>query len=471
MTTAILWLRNDLRLTDNASLRAASGHSRLLPLFILEEGDNAPRRGGASDWWLHQSLSQLAAELKDRNSRLYLRKGPAPEVLAELARETGATHVYWSRRYEPGPAAADRDAEKTLERAGITVETFAGQLLFEPGEIRRRDGGPLRVFTPFWKACLNAGLPDTTAAPPAQLPPAPKASGLKLADLDLLPRVPWHQGLEKTWTVGEHAALRRLSSFAEDAVGEYPQRRDRPDEEGTSRLAPHLHFGEIGPRQVLAGLMSHAHPEKAGKGMESYIRQLGWREFAHHLLAQYPQTESEPLNPRFSAFPWRSDYSDDLRRWQQGNTGIPLVDAGMRQLWQTGWMHNRVRMVVASFLTKNLLIPWQEGAAWFHDTLVDADMANNIMGWQWVAGSGADAAPYFRIFNPVLQGEKFDPEGIYVKRWVPELAEIPTRHIHKPWTAPPDIRRLTVASEYPEPMVDLKETRERALAAYRRLAG
>ena len=449
---------------------AAAGHGRVLPLFIVEPDGGRPE-GAASAWWRHHSLERLDASLRALGSRLLLRRGDPRGVLGNLARETGAARVYWNREFDRAGTAGDGEIENALRRAGVRAKNFNGRLLFEPGEILRADGGPFRVFTAFWKACAKAGLPEAVSAQPQKLPPAPGVPGLELGDLGLLPEIDWYQGLAHSWSPGEEAALLRLSDFADTGVAGYPDNRDRPDLEGTSRLSPHLHFGEISPGQILAGLSLRGPPGRPSAGAEAFTRQLGWREFAHHLIFHFPHTVSEPMNPRFSAFPWRSGYAGDLRRWQQGATGVPLVDAGMRELWHTGWMHNRVRMVAASFLTKNLLIPWQEGAAWFHDTLVDADLANNTLGWQWVAGCGADAAPYFRVFNPVLQGEKFDPEGVYVRHWIPELGAVPARFVHRPWDAAPAQRRAAEAAGYPPPMVDLRKSRERALEAYRAISG
>jgi len=466
MKTAILWVRNDLRLADNPALTRAAQFDRLVAVHIHDpagQGDWPP--GAASRWWLHHSLTAYAQDLNRLGARLLIREGPSAAELEILAAEVGATHILWNRRYEPAAITADTAIKSRLRAAGYEVESFNAALLFEPWEIERAGGGPYRVFTAFWKACLNQGPFRPPLPAPSALPPTPAVEGPAVTDLGLLPTNPWDEGLRLNWTPGEAGALARLADFTTGPVTGYAADRDRPDLIGTSRLSPHLRFGEIGPRQVAAKLTDYA-----AKGTEDYLRQIGWREFAHHLLFHFPDTTRTALNTRFAGFPWRTDYADDLRLWQRGLTGVPLVDAGMRELWHTGWMHNRVRMVVASFLTKNLLIPWQEGARWFWDTLVDADLANNSLGWQWVAGSGADAAPYFRIFNPVLQGERYDPDGHYVRRWVPELAQIPHRHLHQPWRAPQSIlATLPGDSPYGDPMVDLRKSRDRALAAYREL--
>ncbi|MCB1750236.1 MAG: deoxyribodipyrimidine photo-lyase [Gammaproteobacteria bacterium] len=474
MSTTILWLRRDLRLTDNPALEAARHCRRLVPVYIHDpalSGRWAP--GAASNWWLHRSLTALDRDLRQLGSRLVLRAGSTGEVLRELIRECNATRICWNRRYEPGLVLADRELKLGLQATGVEVQCSNASLLFEPWEIARKPRAdataPYKVFTAYWRACLERGLPGMEAHPrPAKLPALPGGvASLRPTDLGLLPRVRWDAGLQQHWQPGETGALARLNAFLENNALDYAGARERPAIAGTSGLSPHLHFGEIGPRQVVHAAQWRAH-NLAGNGgpqIEAFIREIGWREFAHHLLFHFPDSDREPLNHRFRGFPWRKKYADDLNAWQRGRTGIPLVDAGMRQLWHSGWMHNRVRMIAASFLTKNLLIPWQEGAAWFWDTLVDADLANNSLGWQWVAGCGADAAPYFRIFNPVLQGEKFDPEGRYVRRWVPELSAVPARYIHKPWSAPPSMQGIR--ADYPPPMIDLGRSRERALAAYR----
>ncbi len=401
-----------------------------------EEGGWEP--GGASRWWLHRSLASLDAELRRHGSRLVIRRGPSLEAIRGLIAETGADAVFWNRRYEPRAVERDRVLKAALRDDGIVAQSSNAALLFEPWHIHTGTGGPYQVFTPFWKACLASGEPpDPEPAPDRIAAPERWPAGVELDELGLDPDMAWTEGLAREWTPGEAGAGERLDAFREGALGEYAERRERPDVAGTSRLSPHLHHGEIGPRQVWHDLRGR------GPGMEAlkFFSELGWREFSHHLLYHFPATPEHPLKQAFEDFPWRSD-EGDLRAWQQGRTGSPIVDAGMRQLWETGWMHNRVRMVAASFLVKDLLLPWQEGARWFWDTLVDADLANNTQGWQWTAGCGADAAPYFRVFNPELQAEKFDPDGTYVARWVEEPAE---------------------------PIVDHDLARDRALSAYARI--
>jgi deoxyribodipyrimidine photo-lyase len=446
-----------LRLADHPALRAAVARREpVIPVFV-HTPDEA--EGGASRWWLHQSLTKLAAALEKAGSRLIVRQGPAADVLAAVARESGARSVLWNRRCEPQSAAAEKALGARLRAEGMEAESFPGNLLFEPGSILSAGGKPLQVFTAFWRACLAAQPPPEPTPAPRRVPaPERWPESLDISDLRLEPAVDWAGGLREAWEPGEPGALRQWRVFRRKGLPQYAAGRDRPDHRGTSRLSPHLHFGEISVRKVW-------HESPAGG---EFARQIAWREFSYQLLHHFPRTANQPLRPEFARFPWRMD-AKSLRAWTRGRTGYPMVDAGMRELWHTGWMHNRVRMLAASFLVKHLLIPWQEGAAWFMDTLVDADLANNTMGWQWTAGCGADAAPYFRIFNPVLQGEKFDPEDVYVRRWVPELAKLPAPWIHRPWAAPPQVLAeagITMGTTYPRPIVDHEMARKRALEAF-----
>ena len=477
MRAVIVWFRQDLRLADHGALAAAAGAAeRVVPVYVhAPEEAGAWRAGAASHWWLHHSLAALARSLALQGSELILRRGPSGAALARLAAETGAEAVYWNRTHEPGLLARDATVRSELTAAGLDTETFGGNVLLEPGTLLNRAGEPFRVFTPFWRAAA-AGL--ETLAPPAPAPRLPALGAaaprsLPLASLELLPTIRWDRGLAARFVPGEDAAERRLTDFLAGAVEEYPDSRNRPDEQGTSRLSPHLHFGEVSPRQVLAAVRRcELAPGPAARrlGMAAFLRELGWREFAHHVLCHFPHTSDAPLDPRFARHQWREDPAA-LRAWQRGETGIPLVDAGMRELWHSGWMHNRVRMVVASLLTKNLGLHWLEGARWFHDTLVDADLASNTLGWQWTAGCGADAAPYYRIFNPVLQAERFDPKRAYLRTWLPELARLPDEWLHRPWLAPAAVLAaagVRLGTTYPAPIVDLKLSRERALEAYAR---
>ncbi|NCC38473.1 MAG: deoxyribodipyrimidine photo-lyase [Gammaproteobacteria bacterium] len=470
--TIILWLRRDLRLADNPALQAAVAEAeRLVPLYIHAPAEESPwTPGAASHWWLHWSLTALEQRLRELGSRLWIGQGESLAVLRQVIAATGAQGLHWNRLYDPTTRARDAQIKQALRADGLTVTSHPGTLLFEPWEIATGSGEPYRVFTPFWRrattrlATLNA-LPTPTALPPAPTPLDP----IGIADLGLLPRIPWDGSLRATWTPGEDAANARTAHFLSESLHRYGHDRDRPDHDGTSRLSAHLHFGEISPRRLLS-MVRDTLGDPCAEPAEPFMRELGWREFAHHLIYHFGHTTDAPLDPRFAALPWREQNAEALlAAWQRGATGIPLVDAGMRQLWHTGWMHNRVRMVVASFLTKNLRLPWQAGTRWFWDTLVDADLASNTLGWQWSAGCGADAAPYFRIFNPVLQGERFDPRGVYVRHWCPELARLPDRFIHQPWAAPAAVLRaadVQLGIDYPAPVVDLKESRAAALAAY-----
>jgi len=461
-TTAIVWFRRDLRLADNPALDHARSHfDRVVPVYIHDpeaEGDWAP--GAASRWWLHHSLAALDERLRQRGSSLIIASGDTEAELVRMIRACSADAVLWNRLYDPTLVRRDKTLKKHLRDDGVKAESFNAGLLFEPWEILKKDGSPYLVFTPYWKQMQKQWRSVGVSPEPRQLNLSSRLpASLKLEQLKLLPDRDWADGFNERWTPGELAARRRLDRFVEEAVGRYDDKRNRPDCHGTSRLSPHLHFGEISPLQV-AHALDEAGELPGGKGRWSFLREIAWREFSTYLLFHYPELPDQPLKRQFDQFPWRSDYGKELKAWQRGHTGVPMVDAGMRELWQTGWMHNRVRMVVASYLTKNLLIPWQEGARWFWDTLVDADLANNTQGWQWTAGCGADAAPYFRVFNPVLQGEKFDPQGEYVRRWCPELRSIAGSRVHQPEIAHAEGR------SYPAMQVDLKGSRERALSAY-----
>ncbi len=474
---AIIWFRQDLRITDNPALSAAlNNHERVIPVYIHATAESGQwQHGAASCWWLHYSLKSLASSLRELGSRLIIRAGSdSQKLIQELVEQTRARHIYWNRLYEPHHISRDKVIKKSMIDQGIEVNSFNGTLLYEPWEIRKNDGGPFRVFTPFWKNCVKSGLSGSTPDQPDRLPPvSTRIKSVKLELLDLLPQIRWDRAFPDHWQPGEAGAHRRIDDFLDHAVMNYQDDRNRPDIIGTSMLSPHLHFGEISPRQIIDKTSQYANinsQQGVITNTDCFIREIGWREFAYHLLYHFPHTVDKPLYERFDHFPWEKNYSRNLQAWQKGLTGIPIVDAGMRQLWHTGWMHNRVRMIVASLLTKNMLIPWQQGAKWFQDTLVDADLASNTLGWQWTAGCGADAAPFFRIFNPVTQGEKFDPRGIYVRQWVPEIASLPDKYLHQPWSAPAsllDEHAIKLGRDYPGPVVDLKATRERALERYK----
>lgn len=467
----IVWFRRDLRLADHPALAQAAARGPVIPLFIwspAEEGAWAP--GAASRWWLHQSLAALDASLRRKGSRLILRAGTALEVLEGMIRATGAKAAYWNRLYEPAAMARDAALKAALKENGCDAQSFPSALLFEPWQVKSGAGKPYQVFTPFWRSCLQLPVPEKPLPEPDTLrPPAAWPESAKLDSFRLQPIVDWAGGMRKAWKPGECGARDQLKEFLQSPLATYATGRDVPALRGTSRLSPFLHFGEISPRQIWRAV--HSKRNTAPKSMASrktFLRELGWREFAGHLLFHFPQTPEHPLRREFARLEWASN-TKALKAWQRGRTGYPIVDAGMRELWATGWMHNRVRMIVASFLVKDLLLPWQKGAQWFWDTLVDADLASNTLGWQWSAGCGADAAPFFRIFNPVRQGEKFDPAGDYVRRWVPELAGLPAKWVHKPWEAPADVLRsakITLGKTYPKPIVDHAAARKRALAAF-----
>ena len=469
----IVWFRLDLRLADNPALRAATkaaGHAGIVPVYIWAPDEEAPfAPGAASRVWLHDSLRALSSALAARGSRLVLRVGPSLDTLLELADRTGACAVFWNRRYEPAVAARDARVDAALRTRGLTTATDLGlpsaNLLWEPEALTTKAGRPFRMFTPFWRAC-RAQPPPEPAPAPGRLPsPQRWPASVPLAALGLRPRVGWDAGLRAAWSPGEAGARARLNRFVRHGLPRYAQDRDRPDLDASSRLSPHLHFGEIGPRTAWNAVERAAGRRRIDPS--PFLRELAWREFAHHLLHHFPRSAEAPLRPAFLRFPWAPAAA--ARAWRCGLTGYPLVDAGMRELWATGFMHNRVRMVAASFLVKHLLVRWQEGARHFWDTLVDADLADNTLGWQWCAGSGADAAPYFRIFNPMIQGRTFDPTGAYVRRWVPELAKLPSGLIHAPWSAPAEILAragVALGRTYPLPIVDHGWARARALAAF-----
>ncbi|MCD9026944.1 DNA photolyase family protein [Luteimonas sp. BDR2-5] len=467
MANALVWFRNDLRLDDHPALRAAL-EAGLAPVCVYihapdEEGDWAP--GAASDAWRHRSLAALDAALRRRGSRLRLFHGPTLPTLRTLVDTCEAEAVFWNRRYEPAIEQRDAKIKRALRGAGVRAESHDGALLFEPWTLATGQGGPYKVFTPFWRKALASWR----LAPPWQAPGVlPKVEagphGVALDDLLLRSAHDWDAGFWPSWTPGEAGAHEMLEVFVDGALHGYRQGRERPDQAGTSRLSPHLHFGEIAPWRVAAELET-LRSAGTGADIDAFVRQLGWREFAHHLLHHFPTTPSHNFNPRFDGFAWARRNEAQLAAWRAGMTGVPIVDAGMRELWQTGWMHNRVRMVVGSWLCKHMRMHWREGARWFWDTLVDADLANNTLGWQWIAGTGADAAPYFRVFNPVTQAQKCDPDGRYIARWVPELAGLPVPLRFSPWEAPAQLARI--APDYPRrPIVDLAAGRDAALAAY-----
>ena len=481
MTAASLFLfRDDLRLADNPALRAAleTGNPVLLAYIHEPKGSSGRPLGGALKWWLHKSLTALAQSIEKRGSKLHLFSGEPQAVLAKISSVIPLAGVYWNRRYHPAQIEADKTLKAALERQGIAVKSFNATLLREPWDVKSKSGTPLKVFTPFWRAArLDYSVPTPLPAPKKlkSLADAKFKFSVSLDDLNLYPSKPdWSAGLDAEWTPGETGAQEKLDAFLDGGFTGYAEERNRPDLPSTSRLSPHLRFGEISIRHIWHAselALQTGRSKASSEDLRVFQSELGWREFAHHLLFHEPDLTRTNVQRGFDAFPWHND-ERLFNAWSRGKTGYPIVDAGMRELWQTGFMHNRVRMIVASFLVKHLLIDWRRGEEWFWDTLVDADVANNPASWQWVAGSGADAAPYFRIFNPMLQGEKFDPDGNYVRRFVPELAKLPARLIHAPWDAKPlelETAGVKLGKTYPLPIVDHQTARDRALAAFKSL--
>jgi deoxyribodipyrimidine photo-lyase len=466
----IVWLRRDLRVADNPALaNAAAGGQPVIVLYILEDDPGGRPLGAASAWWLDRSLRALAARLQAMGSRLILRRGEGRVVIGQVVAETGANCLFWNRRYDPVSVERDRALMEELDATGVDVRSFNAGLLNEPWSVLTDAQRPYKVFTAYWRRARAA----IEATPLHRAPTQPRAPAAwpRSDDIEawrLAPHDPdWSSGFD--WTPGEAGAQAQLDRFLDHGLAGYADGRDRPAEDGSSRLSPYLHWGEIGPRQILHRLRLAEHHGASHAQAEGFLRELGWREFNHQLLFHFPALARDNLRPEFDRMAWRSD-GLALKAWKLGETGYPMVDAAMRQLWTTGWMHNRARMIAASFLVKDLLVDWREGEAWFWDTLVDADEANNAANWQWVAGSGADAQPFFRIFNPVTQGERFDPDGDYIRRWVPELADLPAKTIHAPWTADADTLRsagVELGRTYPKPLVDHQTARARALEAYR----
>lgn len=465
----IVWFRQDLRLSDNPALtEAVKTGAPILPLYILDDVHAGEwKMGGASRVWLHHSLSSLNTSLK---GNLWVTSGSADRVLTDLITRTGAMGVYWNRCYEPWRVTRDTQIKKILESSGKEAKSFNGSLLWEPWDVLKDDDTPYRVFTPFFrKGCLSKAEPRTPLPAPASMSfHSGKDTRTTIDSLNLRPTKPaWDQNMTP-WDIGETAAQNRLKSFLANGLKDYKEGRNIPAGHNVSRLSPHIHFGEISPHQAWHAAKQFGIAHGLEKDLDHFLSELGWREFSHSLLYHFPTLPRKNFQPRFDSFPWQ-DNPEYLKRWQQGQTGYPIVDAGMRELYQTGYMHNRVRMIVGSFLVKNLLLHWHHGEDWFWDTLYDADLANNSASWQWIAGSGADAAPYFRIFNPVTQGEKFDPEGIYVRQYVPELASLPIKYLHQPWEAPPIILSgagITLGKNYPHPLVDHSKARDIALKAF-----
>lgn len=468
----IVWFRQDLRLADNPALtEAAKTGAPVLPVYILDD-KNADlwKMGSASRWWLHYSLHALNANL---SGSLACFNGDASKILPTLVKSNNVKAIYWNRCYEPWRIARDTGIKKILEELGIEARAFNAGLLIEPWSVKKSDGSPYRVFTPFFrKGLLGQGDPlPPLPAPKAKSFFCPPSKSLSIDQLNLLPKIQWGKKMEAYWTIGEKGAQARLKDFLDNGLQGYKEGRNYPDRNNVSRLSPHIHFGEISPRTVWHAVRQRMLAERLETDGDCYLSELGWREFSYNLLYCNPDLPEKPLQRKFENLPWDKD-PKALHAWKMGQTGYPIVDAGMRELWETGWMHNRVRMIAASFLIKDLMLPWQEGEKWFWDCLVDADLANNAASWQWVAGCGADAAPYFRIFNPVTQGEKFDPAGNYIRRFIPELAKLPDKYIHRPWEAPENTLStagVILGKTYPKPIIDHAAARERALESFKSL--
>ena len=474
MSTSIVWFRQDLRLSDNPALHNAARNSRRLILVYIHsprEHDNW-RPGAAGRWWLHHSLHALQSRAEKLGGRLVIRQGDSQQELIKLVEQTGSRAVYANYLYEPALAERDENVDAALRKIDIDFHRYHGSLLLAPDTVLTNGGTPFKVFTPYWKKHQQLYTPRAPLSAPRNLKGSDAGiDSVPIAHLRLLPQNNWYQGLQQHWQPGEQQALKTVQQFAQTALGDYKERRNNPYERYTSSLSAYLHFGEISPGQIHwhVNHLEQSLQQNRYASTETFIKELLWREFAYHILHHFPHTTDHPLDKRFEGFPYIKSNKKFLRAWQTGTTGYPLVDAGMRELWHCGWMHNRVRMIVASFLTKNCLMTWQEGAQWFWDTLVDADLACNSFNWQWCAGCGADAAPYFRIFNPVTQSRKFDPRGEYIKTWLPELRGLPHQYLHEPWKIPKEIQsqvNIIIGNDYPLPIVDLKQSRQRALDNY-----
>ncbi|TPW25925.1 cryptochrome/photolyase family protein [Pararhizobium mangrovi] len=473
----VVWLRNDLRLDDNPPLAAAAETGRpVVPLVVFDEESKDVRQlGGAHKWWFHHSLESLATSFRGKGSQLTLRRGEGAKIVPEVMEEVGADALVFNRRYDEGSRAVD---DAVVEALGddVAVTRYAGNLLHNPDEVETNSGGYYKVYTPFMKTVMKQKRRAPVDAPSGFKQPDSFPKSDKLEDWDLLPTKPdWSGGIRDFWTVGEKAAHDRFADFCDECLGGYDAGRDKPDKDATSRMSPHLRWGEISPIRLWHTANAYAERRKTipSGDLESFLQELVWRDFNYNLLYNFGPMATKDFNSRFDDFPWKSS-KKSLEAWQAGKTGYPIVDAGMRQLWETGWMHNRIRMVVGSFLTKDLLIDWREGERWFWDTLVDGDIASNTAQWQWIGGTGADAQPFFRIFNPITQSERFDKNGDYIRRFVPELKDLPTKVLHAPWDADEETLEkagVKLGETYPKPIIDHKKARDRALGAYDEVKG
>jgi deoxyribodipyrimidine photo-lyase len=476
MKKIIVWFRKDLRLHDQPALWEAAREGTIIPVFIwAKEEEREYRSSEAALWWLHHSLRSLQQSLSSHGLSLVIRSGPSLDTLINIIEETTADAVFFNHRYEPSIMKRERDIINALQTLGVEVRTFHSHLLFSPDRLLNQKGEPYKVFTPFWKRCIQEAVPRPLPVPKTMHGDQGTTATMTVEQLELLSPLRWHAKFQSYWEPGETGAIARWNTFVKNGLSRYEEGRDFPFQEAVSRLSPHLAWGDISARALwhaakrrLVQEVEHGEGTIASKPIEAFLRQLIWREFGYHQLIHFPTIVDAPIREPFQSFPWQEDV-EHWERWKKGLTGYPLIDAGMRELWETGWMHNRVRMVVASFLVKHLLIDWRKGAKWFQQTLVDFDVANNAMGWQWSTGCGLDAAPYFRIFNPVAQSEKFDENGDYIRRWVPELANLPAPYIHRPWEAPEHVLRaagVELGRTYPLPIIDHRFARERALQAY-----
>ena len=467
----IVWLRQDLRLQDNPALVFACDIGQILPIYILDDTSKDWSIGSAQKWWLQHSLTNLKKDFAKHKIELIFRRGDPEKILNDLIKETKSEHIVWNRCYDPQSIKRDTHLKQLFIDQNIEAKSFNASLLLEPGLVKNKSGSYFKVFTPYWKECLRRLDTISVSIIPKMSSIDHPVQSDNLNDWNLLPKKPnWASKFKDHWEPGEKGARKALSLFIDNAIDKYKVDRNIPGKVGTSKLSPYLHFGEISIKYVWQQVKQLSDKDNSSH-LYTFLSELGWREFSYYLLYHYNELPATAFNPKFKDFEWKHNQSQ-LESWQKGNTGYPIVDAGMRQLWQTGWMHNRVRMIVASFLTKHLLINWQYGADWFLDTLVDADIASNSAGWQWVAGCGADAAPYFRIFNPILQGQKFDEQGKYIRKYVPELALLPDKFIHTPWLAGDDILKkcnIILGKNYPRPIVDHTKARNEALNAYHSL--
>ena len=465
------WFRLDLRLNDNPSLEKLSKEvDKIIPIYIYEENIEI---GQASNCWLEKSLEDLNNELSKIDSKLYIFKGNPKKIIDKIIKDNNISSFGWNRLYDRHSIERDKEIKLSLIKKSITCNTFNGYLLSEPWDIKNKSGSFFKVFTPFWKTnfetLLNKRL-DLSSSKNYNFYKKDMSSAIEIYELELnIPKKKWMNRILSYWDIGEDSAKLKLKNFVNNKLYNYETGRDRPDPDFTSKISAHLHFGEISPKRIFNDVIKSKIDEDNKK---KYLSEIGWRDFSYNLLFNYPDMTELPIQSKFIKFPWLKG-KKNLSNWQLGKTGIPIVDAGMKELYEMGWMHNRVRMIVGSFLTKNLLLHWKDGARWFFDTLVDADIGSNSAGWQWISGSGADASPYFRIFNPILQGKKFDPSGEYVKKFIPSLKKIPEKYIHSPWEMTADEQKkynFIIGIDYPEPIVDLSITRKRALAAFKSIS-